>query len=267
MEKVYLYEQVNNLVGKIGNKAKNVALMHSRGFNVPKGVIIPNFVFHDESIDWNNLQNELESKLQSTDQEFFCVRSSSNNEDLKNKSFAGQYSTFCGIRLKDLSEYAKKVVDSSKSFRAKSYLTHNNILQEDMAVLIQEFILCEKSGVLFTKNPLNNRLEECMLEAGYGLGELIVSGGTTPDNYVIDINTNQIKKTTGRQIEKQVFDGKQLILAKNEQKEIDCLNINEIHKIVKTGKRLEELFKAPQDIEWGCLNNKIYIFQSRDITT
>lgn len=267
MKRVYSYLEAIALgVSEIGNKTANLLLMANNGIVIPKGIVVPRKVLYPECLDRGKLQQELmESDLGTSN--YFCVRSSSLNEDSKSSSYAGQYETYCGVRKQEIADYVGKVVDSLNSKRAGIYKQQVGNRMDGMAVLIQELIECEKSGVLFTKNPLTGLGDQFVLEAGYGLGEPLVSGEITPDNYLVDRSTKKVTNYQGFQdwgkfflngtIEKRVLD----------RRDTFCLNDEEIEEIINTGMNIERLFGCPQDIEWGFYKQKLFIFQSRSITT
>ena len=122
-------------------------------------------------------------------EEFVAVRSSATAEDLPNASFAGQQATLLNVRGKEDVLNAVKECWSSLFtaraiyYREKNGFTHDHVL---IAVIIQKMVDSEKSGVMFTINPSTNNPEEMVIEAGYGLGEAIVSGQITPDIYVVE---------------------------------------------------------------------------------
>lgn len=267
MKNVYSYEEARNFGSdEIGNKSRNIIKLFNEGIRVPQGAIIPKFVFTSKELNFFELQKELDEKLLNLG-DYFCIRSSSTNEDSGKVSYAGQYNTYCGIHRKDIGIYVKKVVESLNSLRAQHYQKENKTNKDEMSVLVQKLIPCKKSGILFTRNPMDNSKNQMVLESGYGLGELIVSGEIIPDNYLIEIETGIIKKTKGV-LNSGIFFQKDGIKRESlEIKEDYCLDDSEIMEIISKGKTIEGIFNCPQDIEWGLTNQKLFIFQSRDITT
>ncbi len=128
----------------------------------------------------------------------------------------------------------------------------------------------DSSGVLFTVNPMNNNYKEVMIEACYGLGELLVQGMVTPDNYLIDKKTGELKNISLNTQDKM------LIHESGENREVDVISSkkgeqilteHQIKELVNLGKRIEEHYQCPQDIEWAIEKDTVYIVQSRPITT
>jgi len=113
-----------------------------------------------------------------------AVRSSATAEDLPGTSFAGQYSTFLNVQGKEeLLKAVKECWASLWNYRALSYRVRQGIPNDGLAhgVVVQEMIDAEKSGILFTANPVNGRRDQMLLNSSWGLGEAIVGGEVTPD--------------------------------------------------------------------------------------
>ncbi len=207
--------------------------------------------------------------------EFVAVRSSATAEDLPSASFAGQQATFLNIRGREFFLHAVRDCWASLyTARAIYYRIKNNFPHEKVfiAVVVQKMVNSEKSGVMFTVNPSTNNLDEMVIEGALGLGEYVVSGTINPDLYIVDKKSLEITK---RELKRQ---GIKLIrnqeTGKNIQVEIDeeeeklqVLSDREIVELARIGKKIEEHYSAPQDIEWAVEKGQIYIVQSRGITT
>ena len=204
-----------------------------------------------------------------------AVRSSATAEDLPEASFAGQQATYLNIKGNDsLVQAVKECWASLFTARAIFYRVQNNFPHDKVliAVVVQKMIQSKSAGVIFTINPTNNHENEILIEAAYGLGEAVVSGSLTPDNYIVDKKTLEIirKKTTKqtwyfeldinlkKTIKKMVSEDKQ-----NLQKISD----SEIIKLAQIARNIEKHYQKPQDIEFAVDNNNLYIVQSRPITT
>lgn len=190
-------------------------------------------------------ENKLDSLL-------LAVRSSATAEDLPEASFAGQHDSFLNISgFDELLVAIKKCWLSLWTPRAISYREKNGIdhLKTKMAVVIQEMVEADISGVLFTVNPVKNDYNEAMLNAVDGMGEFLVSGKKTPQEWVYDKETNQI---TFKELEGEAT---------------PILNDSQLKELFKTGQQLEKYFEKPQDIEWSISKGEIYVLQSRPITT
>jgi len=206
---------------------------------------------------------------------FVAVRSSATAEDLPEASFAGQQATYLNVKgSNNVVNSVKKCWASLFTARAIYYREKNNFPHSKVyiAVVVQKMINGNVSGIMFTANPSTNNENEIMIEAGYGLGEAIVSGGVNPNNYIVNkddfiIKHKEIKKQNwmiaydeylGRTVKKSVPDN----LA-GEQ----ALDDHKILEVAKFGFDIENHYKKPMDIEFTIEGSKVYILQARPITT
>jgi len=223
----------------------------------------------------DDMRKEIEEAYEAMgDDLFVAVRSSATAEDLPDASFAGQQDTYLNVQGAD--ELVERVKDCWASLfteRAIYYRVEKGFSHEDVniAVVVQEMVDAEKSGVAFSSDPSTGDAR-VTVEAAWGLGESVVSGGVTPDNYVFDRETREVleakvacKKvmhvkdaSTGETVEKEVPD---------ERRDERVLSENEIKEIAEVAERLEEHYGAPQDIEWAIREGELYVLQSRPITT
>ena len=202
---------------------------------------------------------------------FVSVRSSATTEDLANASFAGQHESFLNVKGEtELIEFVKRCFSSLYTPRAIYYRDKKGFKegQSLLAVIVQKMIDSEKSGVVFSKDPmtLKNRV---VIEAVFGLGEGIVSGQIKPDYYIVeDSEIKDIQVADKKIAIIRTGSGRNGIakLSPSKSKE-QALNNREILEIANYAIKLEEHYKKPQDIEFCVENNKMYIVQSRPITT
>lgn len=210
-----------------------------------------------------------------------AVRSSATAEDLPDASFAGQQDTYLHISgEEELLNHIRDCFASLWTSRAIYYREKQNYDHFDVAlsVVIQKMVNSEKSGVMFTANPINNSSDEMMINASYGLGEAVVSGIVTPDEYIIDKKTKKV-------IEKNISE-KEYMVIKNENgvgtrtvnvKDIlgedaikaEALSEDELNTLIERGLKVEKLYGSVQDTEWGFDKDtkEFYFLQSRPITT
>lgn len=205
---------------------------------------------------------------------FVAVRSSATAEDLADTSFAGQQETFLNMKGKDQVLEAVKKCWASLYTGRSIYYRHKNKISEDtilIAVVVQKMMNSEKSGVMFTANPLTNNKQELVIEAVFGLGEGIVSGSIEPDHFVIDKEKEEVKeKRIGHKKIAYTRDsnGKTIIKELHEAfLEKEVLYTHELKQLIKMGKKIEEHYDFPQDIEFAFESGNLYIVQSRPITT
>lgn len=210
-----------------------------------------------------------------------AVRSSATAEDLPDASFAGQQETYLHISgEKELLVHIKKCFASLWTSRAIYYREKQKYNHFDVAlsVVIQKMVNSEKSGVMFTANPISLNKNEMMINASYGLGEAVVSGMVTPDEYIIDKRTHEIisKNIASKNfmvVEKKDHVGTEKVNIEdylgNEFVEKECLSKDEIRTLIERGIKVEKLYGIPQDTEWAFDKDtkEFYFLQSRPITT
>jgi pyruvate, water dikinase len=179
-----------------------------------------------------------------------AVRSSACAEDSESASYAGQQETY--LNTDGLAEVLANVVRCWLSFfteRAVFYRREKGSLDDvAMAVVVQQMVDSQKSGVLFTVDPVHGRRDRMVVEAARGLGEAVVSGEVTPDNY-----------TLGRDgvVKKSRVVGAERVLS-----DADCA------ALAGLGRRLADLHGGPQDIEWAFdADGRLFLLQSRPVTT
>jgi pyruvate,water dikinase len=202
---------------------------------------------------------------------YVAVRSSATAEDLPDASFAGQQDTFLNVVGEELVEYVRKCWSSLYTPRAIYYRVQKGFRHEDVsiAVVVQKMVNSEKSGVMFTSHPVTGELKT-IIEAVFGLGEAIVSGRVTPDTYIFD---RELRKIVEIKIgEKSMMitkkDGENVEIELDEKKSKErVLGDDEILRLVELGEIIENHYGTPQDVEWAIENEKIYIVQSRPVTT
>ncbi|MFO7927138.1 phosphoenolpyruvate synthase [Natronomonas sp.] len=204
---------------------------------------------------------------------FVAVRSSATAEDLPTASFAGQQETFLNITREDLIERIKQCWASLFTQRAIYYRNEQGFAHDvvDIAVVVQRMVEADKSGVMFTSHPSTGE-PKIIIEAAWGLGEAVVSGAVSPDNYVID-------RETGETVEATVAD-KKLMMLKDEEtgktveravpddkRNARVLTDDELAKLVELGEHAENHYDEPQDVEWAIVGDEVFMLQSRPITT
>lgn len=202
-----------------------------------------------------------------------AVRSSATAEDLPGASFAGQQSTFLNVQGEaNLIENVKEAWASLFTARAIFYRATNKFdhFKVGIAVPVQKMVESEASGIMFTLDPVTNEKNKVVIEAIFGLGEMIVQGAVTPDHYEVEKKTNTIVNKIIREQEK-------IMVKKDAQNDIhplppeqakqQKLSDEKIVELAKIGEALEQHYYFPQDIEWAYENGQLYIVQTRPVTT
>ncbi|EMA60860.1 phosphoenolpyruvate synthase [Halorubrum kocurii] len=204
---------------------------------------------------------------------FVAVRSSATAEDLPDSSFAGQQETFLNVREQDLIRRVKECWASLFTQRAIYYRQQRGFphAEVDIAVVVQRMVDAEKSGVMFTSHPSTGD-PQITIEAAWGLGEAVVSGTVSPDNYVYDRERGTVDEVTvaDKKVEmvKDPETGETVTLEVDEERRNDrVLSDAEIEDLVALGERVEDHYGTPQDVEWAVFDGDIYMLQSRPITT
>ena len=202
---------------------------------------------------------------------FVAVRSSACAEDGEAASFAGQQETFLNVR--GSGDVLERVVECWASFfseRALFYrLSKGSLSDLGMAVVVQRQVASDKSGVMFTTDPIRQRTDQMVIEAVFGLGEALVSGLVTPDNYVARRDGRLKKARVARQDRMIVRDdggGTTTIDLDDETAAAQVLDDDEIARLVAVGLQLETAFGSPQDVEWAFKADELFVLQSRPIT-
>lgn len=243
--------------------------MTAAGLNVPPGFVISAEVL-ERSVDAERLRqftaagdhgaaealvraaepprDEIEAAYERLGGGAVAVRSSACAEDSEAASFAGQQETY--LNVSGAAEVCSRVVECWASFfseRALFYRSRKGSLDDlAMAVVVQKMVEPEKSGVVFSVDPIQRRRDRMIVEAVVGLGEQVVSGEVTPDHYVVD--------RAGTVVRERLVDGGVLVA-------------EELCRLAELARALEEHFGAPQDVEWAIEGGEVYLLQSRPVTT
>ncbi|MBE7104015.1 phosphoenolpyruvate synthase [Bacillus cereus] len=202
----------------------------------------------------------------------YAVRSSATAEDLPYASFAGQQDTYLNIIGKeDILQHVRKCWASLFTDRAVVYRMQNGFehSQVSICVVVQRMIFPEASGILFTADPITSNRKVLSIDASFGLGEALVSGLVSADNY---------KVKEGKIADKMIATKKIAIYGRKDggtetkqidhtQQKIQTLTEQQILQLAQIGRQIEAYFGCPQDIEWCLVDDVFYIVQSRPITT
>jgi pyruvate,water dikinase len=200
-----------------------------------------------------------------------AVRSSATAEDLPTASFAGQQASF--LNVKGMQEYLDAVKNCWASLyepRAIFYRAKQKFKNASIAVVVQRMVNSEKSGVMFTVNPSTGE-DNIIVEACWGLGESLVSGAVHPDNYTVSKQGKILAKKIGlkkmRKIRDLATDRTIDLPVPKDKINAQVLTDDEIVRIAQLGMILEEHYGKPQDVEFGIERDRIYVLQTRAVTT
>lgn len=258
-----------------GGKGHNLKVLTQSGFNVPTGIVLhANFYkeHYEKPIEFNYSDTvELEKQCRAMQEKvkreplptalvdeikkhvnpdfLYAVRSSSTFEDLEGSAFAGQHETYLNTSVEGLEEKIKECFASLWNMHAVVYRHERGFSQKEasMAVVIQQMVPSESAGVAFSVDPISGKFDRVLIESSFGLGENVVAGESLTDTYLVDMKTEEIKEN---------FAG-----------EKGSLSQQEVIKIAKLAKRIEQHYASPQDIEWAIYKGDVYLLQSRPQTT
>ena len=202
-----------------------------------------------------------------------AIRSSATAEDLPEASFAGQQDTFLHVSGdEEVIEYIRKCWASLFEARAIFYREENNFEHSKVliAVVVQKMAIADKAGVMFTVNPSTGE-EIALIEGSWGLGEAVVSGDVTPDNYQVDKTNNEIINVT--------ISDKKVMYTNDESGTSVKVNVpenlrmervlsdDELIELTEMGKRVQAHYGEPMDTEWAFERDNLFLLQARPITT
>lgn len=203
-----------------------------------------------------------------------AVRSSATAEDLGAASFAGQHGTYYYVDSAQLLSMIKRCWASLWSPEAVSYRRTHGIehASVSMAVVVQEMIASEVSGVTFTANPVTGSRDELVIESSWGMGAALVDGRVTPDRYIVERDSLKIREQ--RIGEKRFMVAPRMEAGREARLEEvphamrlrETLSTEHLRTVVEWSLRCETHFKKPQDVEWAMKSGRFYLLQSRPIT-
>ena len=241
----------------IGGKASSLARLYQQNFPVPEGFVITTEFFDffsEESKPVEFSDNDIKAINQYIDK---CnphgpvaVRSSASVEDSNSQSYAGQFDSFLNVEKDNVPEAVKNCWHSAHNIRAQQYARGKNTNLK-MAVIVQKMIAAEVSGVAFSTHPVNGDKDSMVIEAVFGSNELLVQGTITPDLYIVSRNF-------------AIFDKKIVPQAENHKQKLSDDQIVEVARLVAD---VKNFFDLEVDVEWAIENGKLFILQSRPITT
>jgi len=220
------------------------------------------------------------SKKTKKERFFVAVRSSATAEDLPDASFAGQHESYLNIKSpKELIEATLKCWSSLFTPRAIVYRKQMGFKDEQvlMSVGVQEMVDARAAGVMFSFNPLTGDRDQIVIEANWGFGQSVVSGSTTPDQYIVKKKTLEIlEKRVAKKTVEYVQDTKSMRIIRTnipkERQEQQCLTDEEVIRLAELSIHIEKNYGGkPQDIEFAIdrdlkFPQNVYVVQSRPVT-
>lgn len=261
-------------INLVGGKALSLGKLTRAKLPVPPGFVITTNAYKNQQN--YHINDELEKAIFNMFDDLgaalVAVRSSATAEDAPDASWAGQFESFLNVRREDLLYAIKNCWQSIDKEEVSSYSEYQQIKVSnlDIAVIVQKMVPSEISGVAFSVSPITKNSNEIMIEAIYGLGELLVQGIVTPDNYVVDKSSLKILErhiaTKNKMLTYSGSANLEKTVSKDKQ-ELSSLDNSQLSELTKLIIEVEKYYHSPQDIEWAYENNIFYIVQSRPITT
>ncbi len=300
-------EQAQN-ISFSGGKGANLSKMTRGGFPVPQGFIVTaqaytRFIEQADFLDKEiarfdyahpqhlikqtqalkkkltalDLPNSLRKEIRQALRKFknvkaFSVRSSSTMEDLSGAAFAGQHDTFLNcVGEKDIADKIKQCFLSLWHDRAVAYRHKQGFDQHTtMAVVVQQMVHADTAGVGFSINPVSGNVQEILINANYGLGESVVSGESTVDQFIVSKKDGKIVQRAVAQKEEKIIllaRGTKTVRLSGKEALKPCLSDAQIKQVAHLNKQVEKHYGFPQDIEWAFQGRKLFLLQARPITT
>lgn len=305
---VWLTEPACHRTEVSGGKGASLGKMRAAGMPVPPGFVVTSAAFSDAlakqgvlqevqdltaafdpeedgagtarriqeivlgAAPWDELTGEITAAYAGLGPDaFVAVRSSACSEDGDAASFAGQQETY--LNVVGAQDVVDRVVECWASFfseRALFYRKSKGSLADlGMAVVVQSQLASDKSGVMFTIDPIRQRIDQMVIEAVYGLGEPLVSGTTTPDHYIARLDGTVKTARVGRQdhmVVRSAAGGTTTVDLDEAAATAQVLDEDEIARLVAMGLDLQTAFGSPQDVEWAFEGDELFALQSRPIT-
>ncbi|MBR2835495.1 MAG: phosphoenolpyruvate synthase [Coriobacteriales bacterium] len=252
---------------------ENTSLLREVTDNI-RAMIVSEEMPEDIAADIRAAYAELGQKM-NEDNPFVAVRSSATAEDLPDASFAGQQDTYLNVTGPDMVVqkikecYASTFTDRATYYRARAGFDHMSIA---LSATVQMMVFSKASGVMFSLDVATGKDDVVTIEASYGLGEMVVQGTVTPDNYVV--------KKDSLEILRRIISDKHVKMIRKPEGDVEAVNVPEaerkqpavtdeqIKELATYAKQLEKHYGCYMDMEWGIdeRNNKVWLLQARPET-
>jgi phosphoenolpyruvate synthase/pyruvate phosphate dikinase len=250
-------------ISSVGGKAASLGEMLAAGHPVPPAFVIT----ADEAVLSPALSMDILKAYEVLGSRHVAVRSSGVGEDGQEQSWAGQFATVLHVDRDGLLDAVRECWESANNLRVAHY-AHGLTL--DLAVLVQHMVHSDVSGVAFSVNPITGNRSEIIVEAVYGLGELLVQGIATPDNFLLHKDTGEvIAQDIAPKEAKLAYAGDSIteIPITAELQNVPALTPGQLQEIAQLACKIEAYYDYPVDIEWAYENGQLYLLQARPITT
>lgn len=256
----------------VGGKGLSLGKTASAGLPVPAGFVVTTQAYRrlaDRGIRADaGFARAIEGAYESLGGGPVAVRSSATAEDAVDTSFAGQQETILGV------EGAERILDAIErcwrslfTARAVAYREKQNISDDElaMAVVVQKLVPAEAAGVLFTRDPGDPDGKRMLAEASWGLGEAVVSGRVQPDRFILDRDSGAVLSRALGSKAVRVVGGREEHTPPELQRQF-CLSDAALAQLTELGRRVEQFYGDPRDIEWAYAGGAFHLLQARPIT-
>jgi pyruvate,water dikinase len=273
MPDILFFDAISDLdVNRVGGKGLSLGKTASSGLPVPPGFVVTTDAYrrlHERGIrsesEFTRILLDAYRKLGGGP---VAVRSSATAEDAADTSFAGQQETILGVEGEDaLIAAVERCWRSLFTERAVAYRARQGVDAAGvaMAVVVQQLVHAEAAGVLFTCDPLDPDGKSMLAEASWGLGEAVVSGRVQPDRFRLDRETGSVlEKHLGIKSIRITKSGEEHVPAAEQQ--LFCMSDAALAQLVELGRKVEQFYRDPRDVEWAYAGGQCYLLQARPIT-
>jgi len=248
-----------------GGKAAALAALIAAKFPVPEGFVVTT----PEEPDLIARLNALEKSVEPDS--LFAVRSSGHAEDSADSSFAGQFETVLAVKgLIEVSNAVARCFASFSNSRSAAYRENGEPSGHGGAVIVQRLVEADAAGVAFTLDPLTGVRDVVIIEANFGLGDSVVGGHVNPDGFTVTKKTGEIvHRRIGDKCVRSIVaaDGLRLDPLPEDLSRAPSLSDEAIRTVADLARRVEEHHGGPVDIEWAWKNGRVWLLQSRPVTT
>lgn len=273
---------------QVGGKARNLGRLLAGGFRVPDGFCVTadacaRFLEYngldpagatEETVARGSFPETVEQAIRTSSESLLrhgakpvAVRSSGASEDGSAFAFAGQFETYLNLTdVASVLEHVRMCWASAWNLRLRTYAPD---LIPRIAVVVQEMVEAEKSGILFTHNPVASGAPGIFVEANWGLGETVVGGEVSPDSYVLDRNTGRVvEKRIAKKLWRLLPGRRRAEPMPEELRNAEALSADELCTLWRQGTKIEAFSGGrPQDVEWAISGDRLFLLQTRPITT
>jgi rifampicin phosphotransferase len=257
---------------RVGGKGASLSLAKRVGLPVPPGFVVTTDAYRRSCSSGIRSDAELSLLIREAYHELggpVAVRSSATDEDGAETSFAGQQETILGVEgeeaVLDAIDQCWKSLHSARAiaYRRAQGIAHDSVA---MAVVVQRLVQADTAGVLFTRDPQEPSANRMVVEASYGLGEVVVSGRVTPDRFTLDSLMGEIQERQLGRKTVRIVNGREEPVSDESQSRF-CIGDEDLRRLWELGRDVEQYYGQPRDIEWAIADGRLFLLQSRPITS